>query len=60
MDYEEYGGAPLLGVDGTCLICHGGASAKAIANAAKSARAAREHNVNQRIVERLATLQAPA
>jgi fatty acid/phospholipid biosynthesis enzyme len=42
------------------LICHGGASAKAIANAAKSARAAREHKVNQRIVERLSTLRVPA
>jgi glycerol-3-phosphate acyltransferase PlsX len=60
MDSEEYGGAPLLGVDGICLICHGGASAKAIANAAKSARAAREHKVNQRIVERLSTLRVPA
>jgi glycerol-3-phosphate acyltransferase PlsX len=32
-DYAEYGGAPLLGVDGVALICHGGSNAKAIKNA---------------------------
>jgi glycerol-3-phosphate acyltransferase PlsX len=33
IDYEEYGGAPLLGVDGTVIICHGKSNAKAIFNA---------------------------
>ncbi len=33
LSYEEYGGAPLLGVKGIGIICHGGSSAKAIANA---------------------------
>jgi glycerol-3-phosphate acyltransferase PlsX len=33
IDYAEHGGAPLLGVDGVALICHGGSSAKAIKNA---------------------------
>ena len=32
-DYSEYGGAPLLGINGTCVICHGDSSAKAITNA---------------------------
>jgi len=32
-DYDEYGGAPLLGVNGLALICHGGSNAKAIKNA---------------------------
>jgi glycerol-3-phosphate acyltransferase PlsX len=32
-DYAEHGGAPLLGVDGVALICHGGSNAKAIKNA---------------------------
>jgi glycerol-3-phosphate acyltransferase PlsX len=32
-DYAEHGGAPLLGVDGVALICHGGSSARAIKNA---------------------------
>jgi glycerol-3-phosphate acyltransferase PlsX len=36
-DYAEYGGAPLLGVDGIALICHGGSSARAIKNAVRVA-----------------------
>ena len=30
LDYSEYGGAPLLGVKGVCLICHGSSSPKSI------------------------------
>jgi len=33
VDYAEYGGAPLLGVNGVCIICHGRSSPKAIKNA---------------------------
>lgn len=33
VDYAEYGGAPLLGVDGNVIICHGKSNAKAIKNA---------------------------
>ena len=33
MDYTEYGGAPLLGVNGGCIVCHGRSNAKAIKNA---------------------------
>lgn len=33
LDYAEYGGAPLLGVGGVSIICHGGSSARAIQNA---------------------------
>jgi glycerol-3-phosphate acyltransferase PlsX len=33
IDYAETGGAPLLGVDGTVMICHGGSSAVALKNA---------------------------
>lgn len=36
-DYAEVGGAPLLGVNGTCLICHGRSDRRAIANAVKLA-----------------------
>ena len=36
-DYDEYGGAPLLGINGTCIISHGRSSAKAIRNAVKAA-----------------------
>ncbi len=37
MDYAEYGGAPLLGIDGACLICHGKSTGRAIRNALKFA-----------------------
>ena len=44
LDYSEYGGAPLLGVNGVSIICHGGSSPKAIRNgirvAAQSVRSA--------------------
>ncbi|MBI3318828.1 MAG: phosphate acyltransferase PlsX [Candidatus Omnitrophica bacterium] len=50
MDYAEYGGAPLLGVDGACFICHGASSAKAIRNAIRSAATFVSHEVNRRIV----------
>lgn len=50
MDYAEYGGAPLLGVDGTCIICHGASSAKAIRNAIKVACSTVAEQVNAAIV----------
>jgi glycerol-3-phosphate acyltransferase PlsX len=37
VDYAEYGGAPLLGITGLCVICHGRSDAKAILNAIKAA-----------------------
>jgi phosphate acyltransferase len=33
VDYSEYGGAPLIGVDGLCVVGHGRSSAKAVRNA---------------------------
>lgn len=51
MDYEEYGGAPLLGVDGVCIICHGASSTKAIKNAIRVAMEEVNKNVNQHIIE---------
>ncbi|WP_088187609.1 phosphate acyltransferase PlsX [Desulfosporosinus sp. FKA] len=38
MDYAEYGGAPLLGVNGISIICHGSSKSKAIFNAVRVAR----------------------
>lgn len=52
-DYEEYGGVPLLGVNGISIICHGKSSAKAIKNALKVARAMNNRNVNQLIEKKL-------
>jgi len=37
IDYSEYGGIPLLGINGTCFICHGHSSPKAIKNAIRAA-----------------------
>jgi len=48
-DYEEYGGAPLLGARGCVIICHGRSSPKAIKNAL---RAAKEFVVN-RVTDRI-------
>ena len=50
MDYAEYGGAPLLGVDGTCIISHGASSARAIRNAIRVAASSVTEHVNQAIV----------
>jgi glycerol-3-phosphate acyltransferase PlsX len=36
-DYDEYGGAPLLGINGACIISHGRSTAKAIKNALRVA-----------------------
>ena len=51
IDYSEYGGAPLLGVDGVCIIGHGHSDAKAIKNAIREAGEFHEHQVNQHIVD---------
>ena len=52
-DYSTYGGAPLLGINGACIICHGSSGERAIRNALKvAARYARAH-VNDLIVQEL-------
>jgi len=48
-DYAEVGGAPLLGVNGVCIICHGQSSSKAIHRALAMAREMVKHQVNQKI-----------
>ncbi len=52
IDYSEYGGAPLLGVDGVIIIGHGRSNAKAVMNAIRFAKEEVERNINQNIVER--------
>lgn len=49
IDYAEFGGAPLLGVNGICMICHGRSSAKAIKNAIIKAKGLAESRVNELI-----------
>jgi phosphate acyltransferase len=53
LDYSEYGGAPLLGVRGGCIICHGRSNANAIMNAIRVAAEFSDGKVNQRIEEEL-------
>ena len=53
MDYAEYGGAPLLGIDGTCIISHGSSTPKAIKNAIRVAAEFKEQNVNKHIMDEL-------
>lgn len=47
--HSEFGGAPLLGIDGVCLICHGTSDARAILNAI---RAAKRYNVVNNLIVR--------
>jgi glycerol-3-phosphate acyltransferase PlsX len=54
VDYAEYGGAPLLGIDGIGIVCHGKSSAHAIKNAVLEAEKMATGNINQDILEGLA------
>lgn len=54
VDYAEIGGAPLLGIDGVGIICHGKSSSTAIKNAVLEARKMAEGNINRDILEGLA------
>jgi glycerol-3-phosphate acyltransferase PlsX len=49
-DFEEYGGAPLLGVNGNVIICHGRSSHRAIFNAINVSK----KMFNQKLVEKIA------
>jgi glycerol-3-phosphate acyltransferase PlsX len=64
VDYAELGGAPLLGLNGCTIICHGGSSAKAIKNAIRGAeefiRKGVERRIEQRLHERQGSAEAEA
>lgn len=53
IDYSEYGGAPLLGLNGICVICHGRSNSKAIRNAIRIAKEFAEGKINERIATEL-------
>lgn len=57
LDYSEYGGAPLLGVNGVVIIAHGRSSSKAIMNAIRVAKVEVEHKVNEKIIELITATQ---
>jgi glycerol-3-phosphate acyltransferase PlsX len=52
-DYSEYGGAPLLGINGVCIVCHGSSSPKAIKNAIRVASDMIRHRVCENIRDEL-------
>jgi glycerol-3-phosphate acyltransferase PlsX len=52
-DYDEYGGAPLLGINGTCIISHGRSTAKAIKNALRVAADFSEKRVHEVIASKI-------
>jgi len=54
VDYAEYGGAPLLGIQGTGMICHGKSSARAVKNAIRLAHDFEARQVNDQLIKRLA------
>jgi glycerol-3-phosphate acyltransferase PlsX len=56
-DYHEYGGAPLLGVNGTCFISHGSSEARTIKAAIRNARDYVAKHVNDEIAARIQSLE---
>ncbi len=51
IDYSEYGGAPLLGLNGVVIVSHGSSKANAIKNAIRVAAESVDHHINDQIVE---------
>lgn len=58
VDHEEYGGLPLLGLQGTCIICHGSARAKSVKNALRVAANMVHARVNHHIVKAMQETEA--
>lgn len=56
VDYAEYGGAPLLGIQGTGMICHGKSSARAVMNAIRFAYDFEARQVNEQLIKRVAEI----
>jgi glycerol-3-phosphate acyltransferase PlsX len=59
-DYHEYGGAPLLGVNGVCMISHGSSDARTIKNAILRSKQFIQSRVNEAITRRLGAMQEAA
>ncbi|MBW1802040.1 MAG: phosphate acyltransferase PlsX [Deltaproteobacteria bacterium] len=57
LDYAEYGGAPILGVKGVGIVCHGGSSSKAIKNAIKMAESYVNHHFLEGLSQHMARFQ---
>ncbi len=60
LDYSEYGGAPLLGIRGVTIICHGRSSSNAIKNAIRVAKEFADNKVNAKLEAELSQLDGYA
>jgi glycerol-3-phosphate acyltransferase PlsX len=60
LDYSEYGGAPLLGLKGICIIGHGSSNSNAVKNALRVAAEFAERGINSKIEKELAAVQSHA
>ncbi|HEX6907050.1 MAG TPA: phosphate acyltransferase PlsX [Terriglobales bacterium] len=58
VDYTEYGGAPLLGLKGVCIVSHGSSNSNAIKNAVRVASEFAQHQINAKIEQELSRLPA--
>jgi glycerol-3-phosphate acyltransferase PlsX len=58
-DYAEYGGVPLLGVNGVVIICHGSSNPKAIRNAILEAEKVIDEKINEKIARELSLKALP-
>ena len=59
-DWQEYGGAPLLGVNGHTIICHGASEAKAIKASIRAAKRLVASGINQKIVNHISQTSGDA
>jgi glycerol-3-phosphate acyltransferase PlsX len=57
LDYSEYGGAPLLGIKGVCIVSHGSSNSNAIKNAIRVAAEFADSHVNEKIARELVALR---
>jgi len=57
LDYAEYGGAPILGIKGVGIVCHGSSSVKAIKSAVRMADSYAKHNMQDRLSQHIALFQ---
>src|SRR4051812_2207071 len=58
VDYSEFGGAPLVGLNGLCIVGHGRSSSKAVANAVTMCVRAVQENLVERLSQDLARIPA--
>ena len=57
VDYAEYGGAPILGIKGVGIVCHGGSSVKAIKNAVRMAHDFAKEKVQTKLTQQIEYMQ---